>query len=117
MSPWPQADEVRVLQGLKERFLKRHKKDRQRAEAAWEGLVARAGPLAADVQMGEPIPKRLRPAAFQDHHTLYLIPELPHRFRAIYEVSSASPLDPIVVTIVWIGDHHEYDALFGYRTS
>lgn len=117
MTPWPAADEVRVLGGLKKDFFKRHKKGRKRAQEAWDGLVARRGMLMRDVQQGEPVPKRLQPREFEDFHTLYLIPELPHRFRALYEVSSASPLDPIVVTIVWIGDHGEYDGLFGYRTS
>lgn len=70
-----------------------------------------------DVQMGEPVPNKLRPKELREYNTLYLIPELPHRFRALYEVSSASPLDPIVITIVWIGDHSEYDQLFGYSTS
>ncbi len=114
---WPKADDVRVLESLKQDFLKRHKKDRKRAQKAWDGLVARRDALMRDVQLGEPIPKRLRPKEFRDFHTLYLIPELPHRFRAVHEVSSASPLDPIMVTIVWIGDHDEYDALFGFQTS
>ncbi len=117
MTPWPRADDVRVLSGLKDEFFKRHKKDRVRAQEAWDGLVVRRELLLADVQFGEPVPKRLRPKAFKDFHTLYLIPELPHRFRALYEVSSASPLDPIVVTVIWIGDHDEYDTLFGYQTS
>ena len=70
-----------------------------------------------DVQLGEPLPRRLRPKHLRDLHTLHLMPELPHRFRALCEVSSASPLEPIAVTIVWIGNHDEYDRLFGYRTS
>jgi hypothetical protein len=117
MTPWPRAHDVRVIGGLKNDFLKRHRKDRKRALEAWDGLVARRQALMRDVQSGEPVPKRLRPKQFKTFHTLYLIPELPHRFRALYEVSSASPLAPIIVTIVWIGDHDEYDALFGYRTS
>lgn len=117
MTPWPKAHDVRVLGGLKDGLLKWHKKDRKRAREAWAGLVARRAALMRDVQHGEPVPKRLRPNAFQDFHSLYVIPEPPHRFRALYEVSSASPLGPIIVTVVWIGDHDEYDALFGYRTS
>lgn len=117
MNPWPRADDVRVVEGLKHSLLKRHRKNRKQAEDAWVGLVSRRDALLADVQLGEPIPQRLRPKAFADFNTLYLIPELPHRFRAIYEVSSASPLDPMVVTIVWIGSHSEYDELFGYQTS
>ena len=77
--------------------------------------MARRDALQRDVQSGEPIPKRLRPREFRDFHTLYLIPELPHRFRAVYEVSSASALDPVIVTVDWIGDHDEYDVLFDYR--
>lgn len=114
---WPNAHAVRVLNGLKKQFLKRHERNGKRAHEAWDGLVARRTALMRDVQLGQPIPKRFRPKEFKAYHTLYLIPELPHRFRAIYEVSSASPLEPIIVTIVWIGDHDEYDALFGYRTS
>lgn len=117
MTPWPRADEVRVLQGLKSEFFKRHKKNRKSAGEAWDGLVARRRALMRDVQMGEPVPQKMRPKQFREYHTLYLIPELPHRFRALYEVSSASPVDPIVITIVWIGDHAEYDRLFGYKTS
>lgn len=117
MTPWPQAGDVRVLEGLKSDFFKRHKKNRKHAQEAWDGLVARRDALSRDVQMGEPVPRKFRPKKFQGYNTLYLIPELPHRFRALYEVSSASPLEPIVVTIVWIGDHTEYDKLFGYRTS
>ncbi len=114
---WPKADDVRVVQGLKDGLFKRHRKDRKRAQEAWAGLIARRDALMRDVQLGEPIPKRLRPKELKDFHTLYLIPELPHRFRAVYEVSSASPLDPILVTVVWMGDHDEYDALFGFQTS
>jgi len=117
MTRWPRADDVRVVEGLKADLLKRHKKDRKRAREAWDGLVARRDALLHDVQLGEPIPKKLRPKPLHGFHTLYLIPELPHRFRAIYEVSSASPQEPIIVTIVWIGDHDEYDQLFGYQTS
>jgi hypothetical protein len=117
MTPWPRAEEVRVVEGVKDDLFKRHKKDRKRAQEAWDGLVARRDALLRDVQLGEPIQKKRRPKGLRDYHTLYLIPELPHRFRAIYEVSSASPQDPIVVTIVWIGDHAESDELFGYRTS
>ena len=117
MKRWPRAHDVRVLEGLKNDFFKRHRKNRKQAQEAWKGLVARRSALLRDVQMGEPVPKHLRPRDFRNYHTLYLIPELPHRFRALYEVSSSSPLDPIIVTIVWIGDHAEYDRLFGYRTS
>lgn len=117
MTPWPRAKDVRVLEGLKDDFFKRHKKDRKRSQEAWDGLVARRAALLRDVQLGEPVPTRLRPKELKAFNTLYLIPELPHRFRALYEVSSASPLDPIFVTIVWIDDHDEYDAFFGYRTS
>ncbi|MGQ0535673.1 MAG: hypothetical protein ACT4PT_06355 [Methanobacteriota archaeon] len=117
MTRWPRADDVRVAEGFREDFFKRHKKDQRRAKEAWGGLVARRDALLRDVQMGEPIPKNLRPRAFRAFNTLYLIPALPHRFRAVYEVSSASPQAPVILTIVWIGDHAEYDELFGCRTS
>lgn len=117
MTPGLRADEIRVIQGRKGDFFKRHKKDRKRAQEAWDGLVARREALLRDVQLGAPIQKKRRPKEFRNYHTLYLVPELPHRFRAIYEVSSASPQDPIIVTVVWIGDHAEYDGRFGHRTS
>lgn len=117
MTPRPRADDVRVIEGLKDDSFNRHKKDGKRAQEAWAGLVARRDALLRDVQLGEPIQTKRRPKQLRDYHTLYLVPELPHRFGAIYEVSSASPQDPIIVTVVWIGDHAEYDELFGYRTS
>ncbi len=117
MTPKPRADAVVVPAGLKAEFLKRHRKDLRRANEAWAGLVARRSRLLADANSGEPIPTRKRPARFDGHDRVYLIPELPHRFRALYSIDLDLGTRQVLVVILWIGDHEEYDELFGYRTS
>lgn len=116
MTPPQRADEVRMVAGLRERFFQQHSKDPARAKAAWQGLVARRPMLLADAGWGEPIPRSRIPPRMRDLPNLYLVPELPHRFRALYSVLRR-PGTPIVVVIEWIGDHKEYDKLFGYSTS
>lgn len=116
MTPPRGADEVRVLEGLREEFFRRHRKDLGRARDAWEGLVGRRDFLMADAGWGEPVRRKRIPKAFRHLPNLYLIPELPHRFRALYSVLRR-PGTPIVAVVEWIGDHEEYDDLFGYRTS
>jgi hypothetical protein len=86
MTPRPGAADVRVLAGLKDRFLRKHRQSKA-AMNAWAGLVAKRQVLLDDAQWGEPIPKRLRPPELRNFGSLYLIPELPHRFRAIYELA------------------------------
>lgn len=110
------ADAVLVSAELKADFFKRHRKDRKRADDAWAGLVARRGSLAADTTHGEPIRRHLWPRRFQALPNLHLIPELPHRFRALYTVVR-HPTQGVLVRIEWMGDHREYDALFGYKSS
>jgi hypothetical protein len=110
------ADAVVTVEGLKENFFKRHGKDLKRAREAWDGLVTRRERLAQDTGTGEPIPRNRWPKTFRDLPNLYLIPELAHRFRARYTVIR-HPTDGVLVRIEWIGDHQEYDDLFGYKTS
>lgn len=116
MTPPQRADEVRAVSGLRETFFRRYAKDRARAQDAWEGLVGRTKFLLADAGWGEPVPRSRIPKRFCDLPNLYLIPELPHRFRALYSVLRR-PGTPIHVVVEWIGDHKEYDTLFGYHTS
>lgn len=59
--------------------------------------------------------KRLFLRRFRHYDNLWKI-DLPHDFRAIYTVLGR-PGRGIRVAIEWIGDHKEYDALFGYSTS
>lgn len=110
------ADGVVTLEGLKEDFFKRHRKDGKRAREAWRGLVARRARLMEDTGTGEPIPRSRWPRPFRDLPNLYLVPELPHRFRVLYTVIR-HPREGVLVRIEWVGDHREYDELFGYRTS
>lgn len=42
--------------------------------------------------------------------------DLPHAFRALYSVLTR-PGGGFRVVVDWIGDHKEYDRLFGYKTS
>lgn len=65
---------------------------------------------------GEPIPRNLVPRSMRDLSHLYVVPELPHRFRAVYSLVRR-PDHATIVIVEWIGDHDEYDALFGYQTS
>lgn len=108
------ADAVVVAEDLKEDFFKRHRKDRKRAEEAWAGLVARRSNLEADTTYGEPVSRRQWPRRFRGLPNLWLIPELPHRFRALYTVVR-HPERGVLLRVEWIGDHAEYDALFRYR--
>ena len=116
MSSPQRADEVRVVAGLREAYFRRHSKDMARAKDAWAGLLARRDFLLADPGWGEPVPRSRIPRQFRELPNLYLVPELPHRFRALYSVLRR-PGTPVHVVIEWIGDHKEYDRLFGYRTS
>ena len=116
MTPRQRAEDVRAVEGLKERFFRAHSKDLPRAKDAWDGLLARQEFLLADPAWGEPVPKSRIPKPLRHLPNLYLIPELPHRFRALYTVLFRSGT-PIIIVIEWIGDHKEYDKLFGYSTS
>ena len=110
------ADLVAMQQGCKEDFFRRHRKDRPRAEDAWASLVAKSGSLKADTSFGPVFQPPTVPAFLRHLHPLRVIKVLPHGFRAVYVVQH-DPQDGIVVSIEWVGDHGEYDALFGYATT
>lgn len=116
MTPPIPADAVHVTAGAEDAFRRRHRKDAKRADDVWKSLVAKRDALLADVAFG-PIfhPPRL-PAEFRGLPSLRVIKGLPHGFRAVYSVFQAGELG-VMVRIEWIGDHDEYDALFGYSTS
>lgn len=105
------ADAVEVIQGLREDLLERHNKDRVRATQAWEALVERAPNLKRDPFFGTQIPKDRFPQRFEAYDNLWKL-DLPHAFRAVYTVLGR-PTGGIRVAIEWIGDHGEYERLFG----
>lgn len=109
------ACKVAVLEGAKADFLKRHRKDTSRADDAWKALVALGGALAKDSTLGDAIQRERWPKAFKGLPNLYRL-ELPHAFRAIYTVIFI-PGTGHLARIEWLGDHKEYDRLFGYSTS
>lgn len=105
-----------MQEGCKEGFLHRHRKDRDRAESVWASLVAKRPRLQADTAYGPVFQPPKVPAFLRHLHPLRVIKGLPHGFRAVYVVQH-DPEDGVVVVIEWVGDHTEYDALFGYDTS
>lgn len=107
------VDSVETVLGLKDEFLKRHRKGRGRAEDAWDALVRLGAELRVDPFRGTQIPKQRFPRPFARHPNLWKL-DLPHAFRAVYTVIGR-PHGGVRVRIEWIGDHGEYDALFGYR--
>lgn len=110
------ADDVVVLEEAERGFFKRHKKDAKRARDVWRGLVNRRQAFLADPEFGVRIEHARWPRQFRAHTNLFLIEELPHRFRAVYTIIR-HPVEGVLVQIEWIGDHREYDQLFGYSTS
>ncbi len=104
---------ARVLAGAKDEFFHRHRKDLPRAEAAWEGLVAKRSALEADTTLGDAIQRKRWPKAFVSLPNLYRL-ELPGAFRTLYTVLYVQG-EGHVVRIEWAGDHKEYDRLFGYK--
>lgn len=104
---------VEVVEGLKEAFLKRHRKDRHRANEVWASLADKGPALAADTTLGEAIPRDRWPRRFRDHANLNRL-ELAHAHRALYTVYYDPALDQHKVVVEWLGSHKEYDALFGY---
>lgn len=107
------ADAVEVAVGLREDFLKRHRKDRARADAAWRGLVRMADAFRRDPFVGTQVAKRQFPRRFAEYDNLWKL-DLPHAFRAVYTVLGR-PGGGIRVAVEWMGDHDECDKLFGYR--
>ena len=110
------ADLVAMQEGCKADFLARHRKDLARAEEAWASLVAKRRQLKADTSFGPVFQPPKVPTFLRHLHPLRVIKGLPHGFRAVYVVQH-DPRDGIVVSIKWVGDHSEYDRLFGYATS
>ncbi len=110
------ADLVAMQEGCKEDFFRRHKKDRSRAEEAWASLVAKSRQLKAETSFGPVFQLPIIPASLRHLHPLRVIKGLPHMFQAVYVVQHDA-IDGIVVSVEWVGDHREYDALFGYVTS
>jgi hypothetical protein len=114
--PVTPADRVLAQDGLREAFFRRHAKDKRRADDAWAALIGMVPWLLENPLGGEPVRAQQRPARFRGLPNLHLIPELPHRFRALYSFYE-HPEHGRLVSIEWVGDHKEYDELFGYRTS
>lgn len=112
MAPPLSADDVRAAVGLKQDFLKRHRKRRTAAQDAWDALLDHAPRLRADAFSGTQIPKRLFPAPFSAHDNLWKL-NLPRAYRAVYTVLARTG-GGVIVAIEWIGDHTEYGRLFGY---
>ncbi len=106
---------ARVLGGAKGEFFKRHRKDKPRAEAAWKDLVAAGPALEQDTTLGDPIKRDRWPKTCRDRPNLYRL-SLTGGFRAIYTVLFIHG-EGHVVRIDWVGDHKEYDRLFGSSTS
>ncbi len=106
------VDDVVAAVGLRDDFLKRHRKDRRRAQTAWDAFRLKVALLRSDPFLGTQIPKDRFPAAYARYDNLWKL-DLPHAFRAIYTVIGR-PGRHVVVAVDWIGDHDEYDALFGY---
>ncbi len=106
---------VAVLEGAKEDFLHRHRKDKPRASAAWSALVAKGPVLSQNAELGDPIQRDRWPKQFKGWQNLYRL-ELPGGFRALYTVQFVQG-EGHLVRLDWVGDHKEYDRLFGYSTS
>lgn len=116
MSPPPQrtpADLVAIREGAKEDFFHRHAKGRARALDAWASLLEKRRLLLADTSFGPVFTPPRFPAFLKVARPLRAIKGLPHAFRAVYVVIH-DPADGVVVRIEWVGDHAEYDRLFGY---
>ena len=111
----PTNVQVRALEGVKVDFLRRHRKDSARAETAWAGLLAKAARLAADPTLGDAIPRDRWPKTMRQLPNLFRL-ELPGGFRALYTIIYVQG-EGHIARIDWIGDHKEYDRLFGYSTS
>lgn len=116
MTPPIPAHVVAVAVGVEDDFRKRHGKNGARASAAWAGLVAKRSALQADIDFGPWFKPPKVPRFLKDLGALHVPKGLPHGFRAVYSVFK-DPVDGLVVQIEWVGDHQEYDTLFGYATT
>lgn len=116
MTPPIPARRVRVTVQAKDAFFRRHRKDAVRAREAWASLVDKQDALLSDIDFGPWFKPPKLPAFLRDVGALHVVKGLPHGFRAVYAVIK-DPKDGLVVQVEWLGDHKEYDALFGYATS
>lgn len=107
------GDFVAVQEGIKANFFARHKKDAARAKHVWASLVAKRRLLLSDTSFGPVFLPPQTPAFLRHLHVLRVIKGLPYAFRAVYVVEN-HPTYGIQVSIEWVGDHREYDRLFGY---
>lgn len=105
---------VEIVAGLEERFMRNHRRSASAAQA-WLGLRATVNGLRAAPFMGQQLPKSRIPRSFGGLRNLWRLP-LPNGFRAMYTVVGLAPRR-VKVRVEWIGDHKEYDELFGYSTS
>lgn len=65
--------------------------------------------------LGDRIRQETFPKALRHLPNLFRL-ELPQGWRALYTVLTDRP-DKFLVRILWIGDHGQYDRLFGYKRS
>jgi len=106
---------IEAVEGLKQEFLKQHRKDAHRATQVWQSLVDKARSLAKDIGYGDAIPRDRWPQKFRNHPNLSRL-ELPHAHRALYSAYYDAERDLHKVVIEWIGSHKAYDELFGYSS-
>lgn len=71
--------------------------------------------LLADPFWGDRIRRELWPKKFKDLPNLFRF-ELPEAHRGIYSILTY-PGQEREIRIVWLGNHKQYDRLFGYSTS
>lgn len=116
MTPPVPATLVAVAAGVEADFRKRHRKDAARAGQVWESLVDKRAALLADSGFGPIFTPPKTPPFFRDIWPLRVLKVLPFAFRAVYTVFR-DPQEGLVVQIEWVGDHKEYEALFGYSSS
>ncbi len=64
--------------------------------------------------MGDIVPRRLMPSDFEITGTLLRL-ELPSFWRLLYTVVQEKHAISIIITVIHILDHKEYDKLFGYK--
>ena len=109
--------EVTVVEGRKEDFWKRHKKDTGRRTEVWNAILVDRANLLRDGGYGEFFQPPKTPRFLKGIHPLYVLKGLPHMFRAVYTIVNDDAYGGPIVRLEWFGDHAEYDALFGYATS
>ena len=108
--------EVRVfLKGqAKEAFLELKKKQDKQSKMLVRAIERIIGILKDNPQFGNPIKKELIPKKMSDYgiKNLYIV-ELPSFWRMVYTIEGTQI--EILVFILTIQDHKEYNKLFGYK--